>query len=855
MSQPIYVEVAVNVPQVSGVFHYHLPEEFEKVIQVGHLVVVPFGPQEVQGVILRFVETPDVTDTRPVHDLLDEIPVVTKYQIKLAREMAERTLNPLAAWIGLMLPPGLSQTAEAEYQLTEQARKWIQTKKLLQVDLSDAQMRLLQLLKKRGPLRSRQIGRALPYKNWESTARALVRKGLVSSESVLRSPTVSAKVVRTVELAVSPEEARGQWDDLARKGTQALGRRQKIIEFLIREGKPVQVSWVYAESGGNLSDLKQLAKKGLVLLGETETWRDPLDEITFVAAVPPILTKAQVEVWEDVSEAIETCQTGNSPPPILLHGVTGSGKTEIYLRAVQKTLERGKQAIILVPEIALTPQTVRRFMARFEDQVGLVHSQLSSGERYDTWRRARLGLISVVVGPRSALFTPFHNLGLIVLDESHDDSYYQSEPMPSYHARDTAVQYAKITNSVCLMGSATPDVTSAYRAKAGAWTYLRLPDRILAHKETIRQQLSRYKISNRRYITVDGDAQTTELPPIQVVDMRNELHAGNRSIFSRALQSELHHVIENDQQAILFLNRRGKSTYVFCRDCGHSMKCPQCDIPLTYHSQSRRASSGALICHRCGYSRRLPRTCPNCGSERIRQYGTGTQKVEQELEKMFPELQTLRWDWDTTRRKGAHDLILSQFANQQADVLIGTQMLAKGLDLPKVTLVGVILADVGLNLPDYRSPERTFQTLLQVSGRAGRSPLGGQVVLQTFEPDHYVIQNASEHDYDSFYRKELEYRREIGYPPFARLVRLLFKDVDPKKVERSARKADAILRHRMQSEGPRQVEIIGPVPCFFSRIGGVYRWQIVLRGNHPAEFLRNVKIPDCSIEVDPPTLL
>jgi primosomal protein N' (replication factor Y) len=868
-----YLEVAVNVPQVSGTFHYHLPSDWEEPITPGCLVTIPFGKQTVQGVVLEISEDSAVPQTKPILDLLDPDPVVTQSQIELARYLSEISLTPLAACISLMLPPGLSQTADTLYQLTEAGEKTADHEPQKadqpsaanhQSSLTPAQLRFLAILAERGPLRGRQIERALPRRNWKATAGALKRLGLVAGEPILQDPKVRPKTVRTAQLACSPFEAEAQIENIGRAGTLALERRQKIIRFLIRESGPVEVAWVYAESGGNLSDLKRLEKLGLLFLAESETIRDPLDELDFVAAEPPTLTGEQAQVWTQVQQALRDTHAGKPVRPMLLYGVTGSGKTEIYLRAVAETLQQGRQAVVLVPEIALTPQTVRRFVARFPDQVGLVHSRLSAGERYDTWRRARAGLISLVVGPRSALFTPFEKLGLIVIDESHDQSYYQTESAPSYNARDLAAVYARQVGAVCLAGSATPDVTTTFRAARGEWQALSLPDRILAHKEAVRLQLERLNASDvsknlegstgSRFHPLEADAETIELPPVKIIDMRSELQAGNRSIFSRALQSELSYVLAHGQQAILFLNRRGAATYVFCRDCGHVLKCPRCDIPLTYHLQSRKRAN-ALICHRCGYTRNLPAKCPDCGSSRIKQFGTGTESVETEVQALFPQTRTLRWDWETTRQKGAHDAILAQFSSHQADVLIGTQMLAKGLDLPLVTLVGAVLADVGLQLPDYRAAERTFQVLTQVAGRAGRSPLGGQVIFQTFQPDHYVIQAASQHDYRGFYKQELEYRRRLGYPPFVRLVRLEFRGRDEPQVEQAAQNLSRQIQGWIAQSSHHTTEIIGPVPCFFARVSGNYRWQIVLRGPDPATLLRGQNLGEVRVELDPPSLL
>ncbi|MBT3390972.1 MAG: primosomal protein N' [Chloroflexi bacterium] len=847
----IFVEVVVNISQVSGVFHYHLPPELEGKISTGHLVTVPFGRQTVQGVVLQTVTEASTPETRPVMSLLDPQPVLSAAQIRLAQHIATQSLTPLAACLNLMLPPGLSQMADTLYELTEGGKQATTDVSGLPSlisgqELTKPQWKLLALLAERGPLRGRQIDHHLPRKRWRATAGALARRGMLTSQAILTEPTVSVKKERVARLLASPEAAAAQMDSLGRKDSPALARRQKILQALLAQQDKLPAKKLYELSGGNSADLNQLAARGLIAIEEEQVWRDPLEGIEFVAETPPELTRAQADVWAQVEAALRQTAAGESAAPCLLYGVTGSGKTEIYLRAVAETLQQGRQAIILVPEIALTPQTVRRFVARFPDRVGLVHSGLSAGERYDTWRRARSGEIDVVVGPRSALFTPFANVGLIVVDECHDGSYYQGEPAPSYHAREAAAAYALQVGAVCLMGSATPDVVSTYRAARGEWTPLSLPDRILAHKQAI----AAWQVSHSRYQPLEHDAETIDLPPVNVVDMRAELKAGNRSIFSQSLQAALAHVLEHGQQAILFLNRRGTATYVFCRECGYSLQCPRCDIPLTYHVHADERSN-ALLCHRCNYRRQMPTKCPQCGGTKIRQYGTGTEKVESEVQALFPGARTLRWDWSTTRKKGSHDAILSQFAAHEADVLIGTQMLAKGLDLPLVTLVGAVLADVGLNLPDYRATERVFQVLTQVAGRAGRSPLGGQMILQTFQPEHYVIQTASQHSYREFYRQEIAYRRELGYPPFARLARLEFRGQDAAQVEESAQSA----ARQLAALDDQRNEIIGPVPCFFSRVSGIYRWQILLRGPNPTAGLDEYLLKSCRVEVDPISLL
>ena len=825
----------------------------------GHLVEVPFGRQRLQGVVLRVVAEPAVAETKAVLDLVDPQVALSAAQLALAVHLAEATLAPLSTCVNLMVPAGLNKMGDFRYEAAGPLPA-------PQGDRTPGQQRLLSLLQRRGALHGRQIDRALPRQNWRPAARELSRHGLVSIQPVLSPPSVHPKVVRTVQLARAPQVVAAELDRIGKKGSQSLLRRQAILHFLMREPGPLDVSWAYAESGGDLQDLYALAERGLVILGESEVWRDPVAGIEFVPSEPPPLTRDQEAAWEAILAGLAQAAAGLATPPYLLHGVTGSGKTEIYLRAVEEVLRNGGQAIVLVPEIALTPQTVRRFLARFPGQVGLLHSQLSTGERYDTWRRAQLGQLGVVVGPRSALFTPFPRLQLIVVDECHDDSYYQGEGPPYYHALQAAVAYARLAGAVCVLGSATPDLTSRHRAEQGQWRYLQLPERILAHHEAVRAHAERLSVRPEAlaYRSLEGLADGRDLPPVRVVDMRQELKAGNRSIFSRALQEALQQVLEHEQQAILFLNRRGAATYIFCRDCGRSLRCPRCDTPLTYHSPPStqetappavQPSPPGLTCHHCGYRAHLPEKCPQCGSQRIRRFGTGTERVETELRGLYPGARTLRWDYETTRNKGAHDIILSHFQAGRADVLVGTQMLAKGLDLPLVTLVGVVLAEVGLNLPDYRAAERTFQVLTQVAGRAGRSPLGGEVILQTFQPEHYAIQAAAGHDYQAFYERELAYRRELGYPPFTQLVRLEYRHMEDVKAEQAARQLAGDLRARIASEDRRATEMIGPAPCFYARLNRLYRWQIILRGPDPASLLRGRPPGEWRIEVNPPNLL
>jgi primosomal protein N' (replication factor Y) len=652
--------------------------------------------------------------------------------------------------------------------------------------------------------------------DWRKTAGFLVRKGVLSAKSILPPPRVRTKYIRVAQLAVTPEEAEAAMEFLGTR--QTILRRQSALQFLIEQPEAVNLSWVFAETGCNLNDLQVLDELGLIRLFENEIFRDPLQRVKSGEIENSKVVELTPEQNGALNEIVSAISSGKPRKPFLLQGVTGSGKTEIYIRAAEEAVRRGKQAIILVPEIALTPQTVRRFLSRFPGQVGLVHSRLSEGERYDTWRRARAGSLKIIIGARSALFAPLPNLGLIVADECHDSSYHQSEP-PFYNAVSAAQIYARLCGAVCVLGSATPAVIQRYQADTNQIRKLDLPKRIVE----------------------------SGLPPVHVVDMRDELKVGHRGIFSRLLLNELESTLRRGEQAILFLNRRGTATYVFCRDCGHVLKCPNCDSPLIFHTDQKES----LQCHTCGYERGKPKRCTECGSRHIREYGLGSEKVEAEINSLFPKAKTLRWDWDTTRKKDSHEMILTHFANHKADVLVGTQMLAKGLDLPMVTFVSIVLADVGLHLPDPFAGERVFQTLTQVAGRAGRSERGGRVVLQTFDPENQVIQSAARHDVDGFYKYELEQRKRLGFPPFTHLVRLEYRSPDQSSAEREAMR----VAEKLSAVSGKPSAVIGPVPSYFAKVGGYYRWQIVLRGANPREFLRDIKLDGWRVEVDPVSLL
>ncbi|MDY6875400.1 MAG: primosomal protein N' [Chloroflexota bacterium] len=827
-------------------FTYHLPHELQGRLAVGSLVVVPFGPRRLYGVVVAFSEVSPVPETRPVESLVDPDPVLTPAQISLARWMSREYLAPLHECLELILPPGVAGYANVLITLNPEPPA--------DAAKTDAQAALLALLRRRGPLRGTQVNAALRGVNWRAATEQLARRGVVTRQSFLAPPRARPHQVRTARLIPTTNV------DIPLPGLRSEVY-PVIIKFLHAEGGPVDISWVYAETGCTHYHLDKLAQRGLVALEAKQVWRDPLAGQVFVPTEPPPLTPDQAAVWEKIRVGINKRVNEERDPSYalcpsthLLHGVTGSGKTEIYLRAVAEVLPQGRRATILVPEISLTPQTVARFAARFPGRVAVLHSALTKGERYDTWRRARAGLVDIVIGPRSALFAPLSPLGLIVLDEEHDDSYKQDGPRPRYHTRAAALELGRLTGATVILGSATPSLESYQRARRGEFTLLEMGRRIMGHTRRLSDLQARHHIPHIRYHALrDGPVEACymDLPPVQVVDLRAELRAGNRSIFSRALQQAMGQALGQGEQVILFLNRRGTATFILCRDCGYVVKCPHCDTPLTYHGPRAR-----LICHHCNHRESQPNHCPQCGRKRIRYFGLGTERVETAVQERWPDARLLRWDRDTARSHAAHTNILQRFVDGAADVLIGTQMIAKGLDLPRVTVVGIISADTALNLPDFRSGERTFQLLTQVAGRAGRGLLGGRVILQTYNPNHYAVLAAAAHNYAGFATRELAFRREQGYPPYRRLAKLVYENTSPSRAQAEAKALAESLCETLARRGLPATDLIGPAPPFFARLRGRYRWQIILRHSDPAEFLRSVQIPPgWRVDVDPVSVL
>ncbi|MDD6058258.1 MAG: primosomal protein N' [Clostridiales bacterium] len=593
---------------------------------------------------------------------------------------------------------------------------------------------------------------------------------------------------KKVCLCVHPMEAKNELAECVRKHSTA---RAKLLEALLREG---ELEWelITGKLGVSSAVIRALEEKGVVrILRETE-YRNPVGHLS-KGEYRQKLNEEQTLVAQTVKAEYDA----GIRQTYLLWGVTGSGKTEVYMELIAHVTEQGKQAIVLIPEIALTYQTVMRFYNRFGNRVSILNSRMTAGERYDQFLRAKKGEIDIMIGPRSALFTPFLNLGLIIIDEEHETSY-KSENVPRYHARETAIERARMMGASVILGSATPSVASFYKAKSGAYRLLELTQRV----------------------------KEKPLPTCEIVDLREELRHGNRSILSARLAELIEDRLKKRQQIMLFLNRRGLSGFVSCRACGHVLKCPHCDVSLSQHT------GGRMVCHYCGYEQPEPKTCPSCGSRYISGFKAGTQKIEQVVKQRFPQARVLRMDLDTTRSREGHEHILSAFANQEADILIGTQMIVKGHDFPQVTLVGVLAADLSLHVGDYQAPERTFQLLTQAAGRAGRGELPGQVVIQTYDPTHYSIVDASRQDYDGFYKKELEYRKLMLYPPIWNLLLILCASEKEEAAMQGAEKLAEKLDSFADGAAAERIFRIGPADATVAKVNDIYKKVIYLKAEH-----------------------
>ncbi|MFZ5824974.1 MAG: primosomal protein N' [Bacillota bacterium] len=611
-----------------------------------------------------------------------------------------------------------------------------------------------------------------------------------------RRQEVTTLKITTYRLNVDDLEA------LVEQVRKRAPRQAELLTYMAQRGGHASRPELIADLGDAISGPISVGlARGWLVAGEVARRRDPFAGERAEAKPPPTLTPEQAQALQSIQQELI------APPgfrqPVLIHGVTGSGKTELYLRAIAAVRALDKQAICLVPEISLTPQMIQRFRSRFGSEVAVLHSALSAGEKFDEWQRIRRGEVSIVVGARSAVFAPFERVGLIIIDEEHEQTYKQESPPPAYHAREVAAERCRLEDALLVLGSATPALESFHRASSGEYRLVSLHHRV-DHRP---------------------------MPTVTLVDMREELRSGNRSIFATALQQALDQTLAAGEQAILFLNRRGYNTFIMCRSCGEAVQCPNCAVAMTYH-----LGDNHLACHYCDHETRVPAICPNCSSKAIRHMGAGTERVEEELRKLYPTIRIARMDVDTTRRKGSHAAILKEFADRKVDVLVGTQMIAKGLDFPDVTLVGVVLADTTLNLPDFRAAERTFQLVTQVAGRAGRGLKPGRVLVQTYQPEHRSLLAAVEHDFHRFYAEEVAFRQQLDYPPFAHMIHMVTAGEDEAAVTATARAIQELLvAHRFSGT------ILGPAPAPLAKLRGRHRHHLVLKGDSISKMAREVR--------------
>ena len=813
------VEVAVNVTTPGtgrGVLTYAIPNTWTDELVPGQLVWVPVRNRVELGLIVATVTEEPGFVVRDLHAHVIPTFILTTERMETAHWLARETASTLYAAASPFLPPGVKNRAIDVLMPTG-----------LSVEdasppLTVMQRRLLELVQERGEITADAARQALSQA-LTTVIPALVERGFLRIEIRVEQHQPSQRMLRFVRLLNDDPAA------VDRSARQADVQTELIqLQRLRRDDDTdlIALSTLRERVEVDSATVAALVKKGVI-----EEVLVPANQTPQPREAPaPALTSEQAAAWTILERAL----VERDPTPNLLFGVTGSGKTELYLRGVAWCLRHGRSAIVLVPEIGLATQVVRRFIDRFPNQVAVVHSQMTDSRRLEVWQGIEAGEFRVVVGPRSALFAPLTDLGLIVLDEEHESTYKQDSE-PRYHARHLALFLAEQAGAVPILGSATPSVESARRADQGIYRRLILADRVLPHGRSERGG--------------GNGSGTLALPDVEIVDLKLELQQGNVSLLSRRLQTIVADALGRREQAILLLNRRGTSTVVLCRACGHRITCPDCDIPLVFHQDKHQ-----MICHRCDYREDPPGKCPECGG-RLDFFGAGTQRVEDEVRKMFPRARVLRWDQDSVRKQGGYEAMLHRVESGEVDLIVGTQMVAKGFDLPLVTAIGVIQADTMLHLPDFRSSERTFQLLTQVAGRAGRRTSGSKVVVQTYTPDHYSVQAASGHDYTAFFDEEIDFREKHFYPPFVRLVRYVIRHDNERKAAMEAEMMAREIAKHIRRVGV-EADLLGPTPAFAAKVRGKYQWQVVLRCANLELMLDDLPSrPGWVVDVDPQSML
>ena len=766
---------------IDRVFDYRIPEELEEAAVPGMRALVPFGPYNnpTEGLIVGVAESSEYSELKPLKSIVGSGPACTKEQLRLCLWMRSRYICPFYSAFRLVAPPGMKLII----------KEWITLNKKAAEDakLSDFQKKVVSAVRENGGIiEFRHLEEIIASGGLRRCLAALSEKGVISvSENA--GDSVRELTVRKTRISVPIDEAYMAADFL--RNSRAKVQAEMLLT--LADSGPMTTAELISLSGGNYTSLAALKDRGYIELYNEKKFREVYDPQKYGSSREYEPTAEQ----KPVIDYIDGLLSRGRHEKILIRGVTGSGKTEVFLQTIRRCIELGKKAIMLVPEIALTPQMVERFVSRFGSRVAVMHSGLGYGERFDQWNKIRSGEVDVVVGARSAVFAPLPDIGMIILDEEHESSY-KSEIAPRYHAREVAAFRAEQNGAPLILASATPSVESYYRAR----------------------ETGEYKLfeMNSRY-------NSNPLPKVRIVDMRSEIFEyHNMSPISGRLENEIRMNLKNGGKTILFLNRRGFNTFVSCRECGHVMECENCSIPLTYHKYS-----DTLMCHYCGYTIKNVTVCPECGSKHVKFFGTGTQKIEDELKRLFPDARILRMDRDTTTQKGSHERILDSFKNGAADILLGTQMVTKGLDFSDVTLVGVLAADSSLGVDDFRANERTFSLLTQVCGRAGRGDIPGRAVIQTYQPKNSTIGYAKEHNYADFYKNEIKFRKRLIYPPFCDIINIMVTGEDNERVTAAL----GLIHSFISVNGDREniISLSDPMPAPIGRIKGSYRHRLFMK--------------------------
>ncbi len=817
----MYAEIAIPL-HVHQTFTYRLPESIAASAKPGARVLVPFGRQLLTGYIVDLHETleemgqaEESFEIKEVEELFDTVPLVTPELLDLTKWIADYYYAPWGETIKSCLPAGINSDAEALFTVTEAGLEAIKTKG----SRLTFKMQALEFIAKKDQTPMSELVKEFDRNKAAALARELERSGFVTIKRQLQAATVKAKKQQAVRLIQqAPAE-----------GKPLNEQQQKVIALLAESPEPISLTGLTELADVSASVIRTLEKRGCVEVFARDVRRDPLSHMSLVLSAEATLnlTEKQQAALDQITASLDE----DKYAAFLLHGVTGSGKTEVYIRAMRATLDKGKTALMLVPEISLTPMFARRLREHFGDAVAILHSSLSDGERLDEWNRLRRGEARVCIGARSGVFAPMQNIGLIVVDEEHEASYKQDET-PRYHGRDTAIMRAHQAGAVIILGSATPSMETFHNAHTGKYQYLKMDERIGGRP----------------------------LAAVEIVDMRKvfERH-GKQQVFSDEMKQAILQNAERGEQTLVLLNRRGYSASLICRSCGHRAGCPNCDVGLTFHKVEAR-----LICHYCNHHERVPRQCPTCQGSYIYYVGEGTEQIEALLKEIYPQMRISRLDRDTTRRRGAFEKLLNEFASGDIDLMVGTQMIAKGHDFPNVTLVCVISVDAGLSMPDFRSAERAFQLLTQVAGRAGRGDKPGRVIIQSYHTEHYALEFASRQNYEKFYEREIHFRRNMHYPPFVALINALIKHTDYGK---AAHMASELAQRIKAADAEKVLKVLGPAPAPLARLKGEHRLQVLIKTRYRRQAREaldaamlglkeaNQDLKMITIEVDPVNLM